>query len=141
MPVVCNVDNSWTKIGLALAVAPDELGISMRRGEVECIRLNKHVIKEVRKSEALAKRFRQESGDMYEFPFIIHHEGEVPYLNRAIWTGEGHERGELSLLHAARLPVMRLMMENPTPRDCHHITQDASTLIIFGREIRSEHTS
>ena len=45
--------------------------------------------------------------NLYEFPFVTHHEGEVPYLTRAIGVAK-HEKA--NCLHAAHY---RLMVKKP----------------------------
>ena len=109
MPVVCNTDDSWTKFGLAFGVPPEKVEDFYDKSEEECIRLNKYPVKEVKKSEAPCKEVIKigEAANLYEFPFITHHEGEVPYLTRAIGVAK-HE--EANCLHAAHY---RLMVKRP----------------------------
>ncbi len=109
MPVVCNTDNSLTKLGLALGVSPEMIEDFYDRCEQECIRFNKFPVKEIKKSDAPCKEVIKigNKANLYEFPFIIHHEGEVPYLTRAIGVVK-HE--EANSLHAAHY---RLMIKKP----------------------------
>ena len=109
MPVVCNTDDSWTKFGLALGVPPDKVEDFYNTCEEECIRLNRYPTKEVKKSEAPCKEVLKtgKSANLYEFPFVTHHEGEVPYLTRAIGVAN-HEKA--NCLHAAHY---RLMVKKP----------------------------
>jgi len=85
-PVVCNTDDSWTKFGLALGVPPEQVTDFYDKSELETVRLNKYPIKEVKKSEAPCKEVVKIGNEvnMNDFPFITHHEREVPYLTRAI---------------------------------------------------------
>jgi 2,5-furandicarboxylate decarboxylase 1 len=86
IPVVCNTDTSVTKFGLAFGVSPEKVQDFYEKSEQECIRFNKYPMKEVKKSEAPCKEVVKtgKAANMYEFPFITHHQGEVPYLTRAI---------------------------------------------------------
>ena len=85
-PVVCNTDDSWTKFGLALGVPPEQVTDFYDKSELETIGANKYPIKEVEKSAAPCKEVVKIGNEvnMNDFPFITHHEGEVPYLTRAI---------------------------------------------------------
>ena len=109
IPVVCNVDNTLTKLGLALGVAPERVEDFYEKSEEECIRLNQYPIKEVKKSEAPCKEVVKtgKMANLCEFPFVIHHEGEAPYLTRAIGVAK-HEKA--NCLHAAHY---RLMVKRP----------------------------
>jgi 2,5-furandicarboxylate decarboxylase 1 len=109
IPVVCNTDNTWAKYGLALGVAPEKVEDFYDKSEEECIRLNKYPVKEIKKSEAPCKEIVKtgKGVNMYEFPFVTHHEGEVPYLTRAIGV-VNHEKA--NCLHAAHY---RLMVKKP----------------------------
>jgi 2,5-furandicarboxylate decarboxylase 1 len=109
IPVVCNTDNTWAKYGLALGVAPEKVQDFYDKSEEECIRLNKYPIKEIKKSEAPCKEIvkKGKGVNLYEFPFVTHHEGEVPYLTRAIGVAN-HEKA--NCLHAAHY---RLMVKKP----------------------------
>jgi 2,5-furandicarboxylate decarboxylase 1 len=85
-PVVCNTDRTLTKYGLALGVSPEKVRDFYDKSEEECIRLNKYPTKEVGQSGAPCKEVIKigKAANLYEFPFITHHEGEVPYLTSAI---------------------------------------------------------
>ncbi len=109
IPVVCNTDNTLTKFGLALGVPPESVQDFYDKREEECIRLNKYPIKEVKKSEAPCKEVIKtgKATSLYEFPFVTHHQGEVPYLTRAIGV-VNHEKA--SCPHAAHY---RLMIKKP----------------------------
>jgi len=109
IPVVCNVDNTLTKLGLALGVPPERVEDFYEKSEEECIRLNRYPIKEVKKSEAPCKEVVKtgKTANLCEFPFVIHHEGEAPYLTRAIGVAK-HEKA--NCLHAAHY---RLMVKRP----------------------------
>jgi len=109
MPVVCNTDDSLTKLGLALCIPPQKVEEYYSKSEDECIRLNKYPIKEIEKSDAPCKEVIKKGRDvnLYEFPFITHHEGEVPYLTRAIGITYYEEA---NCLHAAHY---RLMIKKP----------------------------
>lgn len=108
-PVVCNTDDSWTKFGLALDVRPEEIQDFYDKSEEETVRSNKYPIKEVKKSEAPCKEIVKIGKDasMYDFPFLTHHENEVPYLTRAIGVST-YEEGNCP--HAAHY---RLMIKEP----------------------------
>jgi UbiD family decarboxylase len=86
IPVLCNTDTTWSKFGLALGCPPEKVEAFYSEREEECMRLNKYPIKEVKKSDAPVQEVIKTGKDanMHEFPFITHHEGEVPYLTRAI---------------------------------------------------------
>ena len=86
IPVVCNTDTTWSKFGLALGVPPGKVEDHYAEREEECLRHNKYPIKEVRKEEAPCKEVIKtgNAANMLEFPFVTHHEGEAPYLTRAI---------------------------------------------------------
>ncbi|MBP1732556.1 MAG: UbiD family decarboxylase [Deltaproteobacteria bacterium] len=85
-PVVCNTETSFTKFGLALGCAPDQVENYYIEKEEEAITQNRFPAKEVRKNEAPCKEviLTGKKADMTSLPFIIHHEGEAPYLTRAI---------------------------------------------------------
>ena len=101
MPVVCNTDDSWTKFGLALGVPPEKVRDVYDEREEECVRLNKYPIKEVKKSEAPCKEIIKTGteANLYEFPFLTHHEREVPYLTRAIGVATDARTNCLQVAH------------------------------------------
>jgi 2,5-furandicarboxylate decarboxylase 1 len=105
MPVVCNTDDSWTKFGLALGVSPDKVEDFYDKCEEECVHLNKYPVKEVKKSEAPCKEVVQigDAANLHDFPFLTHHEREVPYLTRAIGVAK-HEKA--NCLHTAHYRLM-----------------------------------
>ncbi len=109
MPVVCNTDDSWTKFSLALGVPPEKIEAFYDKSEDECIRLNPYPVKEIKKSEAPCKEVIKIGKDasLYDFPFLIHHEGEVPYLTRAMGVTK-HVKA--NCLHTAHY---RLMIKKP----------------------------
>jgi 2,5-furandicarboxylate decarboxylase 1 len=105
MPVVCNTDTTEGKYGLAFGVAPEKLQEFYDERELECIRRNPYPVKEVKKSSAPCKEVikKGRAVDMHQFPFLTHHEGEVPYLTRAI----GMVRDEKAkCLHTAHYRLM-----------------------------------
>ena len=105
IPVVCNTDDSLTKLGLALGIPPEKVEDFYDKSEEECVRLNKYPIKEIKKSEAPCKEVVKigKAANMFEFPFITHHEGEVPYLTRAIGVAT-HEKANCP--HTAHYRLM-----------------------------------
>jgi 2,5-furandicarboxylate decarboxylase 1 len=109
IPVVCNTDTTWTKLGLAFGVAPEQVQDFYDRSEDDTTRLNRYPTKEVEKSEAPCKEVIKTGKDvnMYEFPVITHHEGEVPYLTRAIGVVKDEKTGSLHTAH------YRLMVKKP----------------------------
>lgn len=109
MPVVCNTDRTLSKYGLALDVPPDEVQDFYDRSEGECVRLNRYPMREVRKSEAPCKEVIKsgKEANLYEFPFVTHHQGEVPYLTSAI----GVVNDERS--HGPHTAHYRLMIKKP----------------------------
>ena len=109
MPVVCNTDTTWGKFGLALGCPPDKVEEFYAEREEECLRGNKYPYKEIRKSEAPVKEVIKlgKEANMHEFPFITHHEGEFPYLTRAIGVTHDEKAG---CPHAAHY---RFMIKEP----------------------------
>jgi UbiD family decarboxylase len=101
IPVVCNTDDSWTKFGLALGVPPEKVRDFYDEREEECVRLNKYPVKEVKKSEAPCKEVIKigTAASLYEFPFLTHHEREVPYLTRAIGVANDERANCLQVAH------------------------------------------
>ena len=95
IPVVCNTDTTWSKFGLALGVPPGKVEETYAEREEECIRLNKYPIKEVKKNEAPCKEVIKigSAANMNDFPFITHHQGEAPYLTRAIGVVQNRRAG------------------------------------------------
>lgn len=86
MSVVCNTETTATKFGLALGCAPEKLENFYAEKEEEAIRLNKYPAKEIDKKNAPCKEVIRtgKKANMFDFPFLIHHTGEAPYLTRAI---------------------------------------------------------
>ncbi len=86
MPVVCNTDRTLSKYGLAFGVPPEKVWDFYDKSEEECLRSNKYPIREVKASEAPCREIVKtgKAVNMYEFPFLTHFEGEVPYLTLAI---------------------------------------------------------
>lgn len=109
IPVVCNTDTTWSKFGLALGAPPQKVEEYYAEREEECLRLNKYPPKEIAKHEAPCKEVIKvgKEANMAAFPFITHHEGEVPYLTRAI--GVCHNR-KAGCPHAAHY---RFMIKRP----------------------------
>ena len=109
IPVVCNTDTTWGKFGLALGCPPERVEECYSEREEECLRLNKYPYKEIDKSEAPVKEVIKlgKEADMHEFPFITHHQGEVPYLTRAIGVTNNEKAG---CPHAAHY---RFMIKGP----------------------------
>ncbi len=85
-PVVCNTDATAAKFGLAFNVDPKKLEEFYTEREEACIRRNPYPAKEVAKKDAPCKEVVRtgKKVNMGEFPFVIHHEGEVPYLTKAL---------------------------------------------------------
>ncbi len=85
-PVVCNTDTSATKFGLALGCPPEKVEDFYAEREEEAITLNRYPEKEIDKRNAPCKEVIKvgKKANMLDFPFIIHHAGEAPYLTRAI---------------------------------------------------------
>ncbi len=108
-PVVCNTDNSFAKIGLALGVAPEKVEDFYSEREEMCMRLNKYPIKEIEKSGAPCKEVIKTGKvvNLKDFPFLTHHEGEVPYLTSALGVVNDEQKG---VPHAAHY---RLMVKKP----------------------------
>lgn len=108
-PVVCNTDTTWTKLGLAFGVAPERVQDFYDKTEEEATCLNKYPAKEKKKSDAPCKEVIKTGTEvnMNGFPVITHHEGEVPYLTRAIGVVKD-ERTDC--LHTAHY---RLMVKEP----------------------------
>ncbi|MCJ7596546.1 MAG: UbiD family decarboxylase [Desulfobacterales bacterium] len=118
-PVVCNTDDSWAKFGLALGIPPEPKGVQdyYDQCEEETIRQNKYPIKEVKKSDAPCKEVIKvgKEASLYDFPFLTHHENEVPYLTRAIGVAS---YGKITCPHSAHY---RLMIKKPD-RGVTHLT-------------------
>lgn len=109
IPVVCNTDTTWSKFGLALGVLPERVEDFYAEREEECIRFNPYPHKEVKRSEAPCKEVIKtgKAANLHDFPFLVHHEGEAPYLTRAI--GVVHNR-KANCPHAAHY---RFMIKKP----------------------------
>ena len=118
-PVVCNTDDSLGKFGLALGVPPQPQAVLdfYDRCEVETVRQNRYPIKEVKRSEAPCKEVVKigKEASLYDFPFLTHHENEVPYLTRAIGIAS---YGTAECPHAAHY---RLMIKK-SDRGMTHLT-------------------
>lgn len=109
IPVVCNTDTTWSKFGLALGVEPQKVEEYYAEKEEECLRHNKYPPKEIPRQEAPCKEVIKvgKAASLHEFPFLTHHEGETPYLTRAI--GVCHNR-KAGCPHAAHY---RFMIKRP----------------------------
>jgi 2,5-furandicarboxylate decarboxylase 1 len=109
IPVVCGTDTTWSKFGLVLGCPPEKVEAFYSEREEECMRLNNYPIKEVKKSDAPVQEVIKigKDANMHDFPFITHHEGEVPYLTRAIGVVQD-ERADIP--HAAHY---RFMIKKP----------------------------
>jgi 2,5-furandicarboxylate decarboxylase 1 len=107
--VVCNTDTTWSKFGLALGVPPEKVQDFYSEREEACLRRNSHPFKAVRKEDAPCKEVIKigKDANMHDFPFIIHHENEVPYLTRAIGVTNNRKAG---CPHAAHY---RFMVKKP----------------------------
>jgi 2,5-furandicarboxylate decarboxylase 1 len=105
IPVVCNTDTTWSKFGLALGVPPEKVEEWYAEREEACLRLNPYPAKEIPKEDAPCKEVIRtgKAASMHAFPFITHHEGETPYLTRAI--GVVHNR-KAGCPHAAHYRFM-----------------------------------
>jgi len=108
MPVVCNTDTTVGKFGLAFGVPPENIREFYDSREVECIKKNPYPIREVKRKDAPCQEVIKKvpSVNLYEFPFVTHHEGEVPYLTRAIGITKDEKAGCLHTAHY-RLMVKR----------------------------------
>ncbi len=108
-PVVCNTDKTLTKFALALNIPIGEVFDSYARSEEECLRSNKYPMKEISRADAPCKEVIKtgKAANMHDFPFLTHHEGEVPYLTLAIGV-VNHEKAKCP--HAAHY---RLMVKKP----------------------------
>ena len=86
IPVVCNTDTTWGKFGLALGCPPEKVEEFYSEREEACMRQNKYPMKEVKKEDAPVQEVIKtgKEANMHDFPFLTHHEGETPYLTRAI---------------------------------------------------------
>jgi 2,5-furandicarboxylate decarboxylase 1 len=86
IPVVCNTDTTWSKFGLALGVSPDRVEEFYAEREDEAIRLNRYPARILERKDGPCKDVIKtgKKASMADFPFLIHHEGEAPYLTRAI---------------------------------------------------------
>lgn len=109
IPVVCNTDSTWEKFGFALGCPPESVEEFYAEREEECLRTNPYPYKEIRKSEAPVKEVIKlgKDANMHDFPFLCHHEGEVPYLTRAIGVTNNEKAG---CPHAAHY---RFMVKEP----------------------------
>ena len=109
MSVVCNTDATRSKFSIALGVAPDKLDDFYAEREEECVLLDKYPTKEIDKSEAPCKEVIKigKDANLFDFPFLNHHEGEAPYLTRAIGIAKDEEAGCPHTAH------YRLMIKKP----------------------------
>jgi UbiD family decarboxylase len=105
--VVCNTDDSWGKFGLALGIPPKPVEVQeyYDRCEEETLRRNPYSMKEVDKAHAPCKDVIKigKEASLYDFPFLTHHENEVPYLTRAIGVASF---GAAECPHAAHYRLM-----------------------------------
>lgn len=101
MPVVCNTDTTEAKYGLAFGVSPDKIQEYYDSKEMECLKGNPYPVKEVKKKDAPVKEVikKGRTVNLYKFPFLTHHEGEVPYLTRAIGVVRDEKAGCLHTAH------------------------------------------
>ena len=130
IPVVCNTDTTWSKFSLALGVPPGRVEDFYSEREEECIRKNPYPTKEVKNSEAPCKEVIRlgKEANMHDFPFLTHHEGEVPYLTRAIGVVH-HTRANCPHTAHYRFMVKRgdLGVTHVTPgRHIYNIWRDRS---------------
>jgi 2,5-furandicarboxylate decarboxylase 1 len=109
IPVVCNTDTTWAKFGLALGCPPEEVEAFYSDREEECLRRNPYPHKEIGRSEAPVKEVVRtgKEASLHAFPFVTHHEGEVPYLTRAVGVTHNEQAG---CPHAAHY---RFMIKRP----------------------------
>lgn len=109
IPVVCNTDTTWAKFGLALGCPPEKVEEFYSEREEECLRRNPYPYKEINRSEAPVKEVVRIGKDarLDAFPFVTHHEGEAPYLTRAIGVTHNEKAG---CPHAAHY---RFMIKKP----------------------------
>lgn len=105
-PVVINTDSSRTKLGLALRVAPAELEEFYNGCEEEAMHRTAPPVKVVNASEAPCKEVVKTGKDinLFDFPFLTHHEDEVPYLTKALGIVM-HEKAKCPHLGCYRLMV------------------------------------
>ena len=109
MPVVCNTDRTLSKYGLAFGVPPERVWDFYDKSEEDCLRSNKYPIKEIKASEAPCREIVKtgKAVNMYEFPFLTHFEGEVPYLTLAIGVVKDEKANCPHVAH------YRLMVKKP----------------------------
>jgi 2,5-furandicarboxylate decarboxylase 1 len=105
MPVVCNTETSLAKFALAFGVSPDRVEDFYIEKEEDALRVNRFPPKEVSRKDATCKEVIRtgKEANMHDFPFITHHENEVPYLTRAVGVVTD-ERNAIS--HAAHYRFM-----------------------------------
>ena len=129
MAVVCNTDTTEGKFGLAFGVPPEKIQEFYQSREIECLRKNPYPVKEIKKKDAPCKEVIKKGKDvnLYDFPFVTHHEGEVPYLTRAIGVVMHESTGGL---HAAHY---RLMVKDRT-LGVTHITPGRHLWDIYNRQ-------
>jgi 2,5-furandicarboxylate decarboxylase 1 len=110
IPVVCNTDTTEGKYALAFGVPPEKIQEFYDAKEIECIKRNPYPVKEVEKSVSPVKEVIKKGSEvnLYDFPFPVHHEGEVPYLTRAIGIATDESAGCLHTAH------YRLMVKDRT---------------------------
>ena len=130
MPIVCNTDRTLSKYGLAFGVPPEKVWDFYDKSEEECLRSNKYPIKEVKASEAPCKEIVKtgKAVNMYEFPFLTHFEGEVPYLTLAIGVVKDEKA---NCPHVAHYRLM--VKKSGLGRDTYH--PRAASLGYLEREI------
>lgn len=133
IPVVCNVEATDKQLAFALGVEPDRLDAWYNEREEELLAGKvKFPPVEVPPSAAPVKEvvIPADRVDLYAYPFLIHHLGEVPYLTRGIGITRDPVNG---LLHAAYYRLMvkgkNLMVTHITPgRHLWHIYKKAERM-------------
>jgi len=108
-PVVCNLEAGISRLALAMKVPPDQAYEKYRQIEDGVLsgKLS-YPPREVKPEDSPVKEVvipRQEV-DLYKFPVVTHHEGEVPYITRGIGVVRDPEEG---YLHAG---CYRLMVKS-----------------------------
>ena len=109
MSVVCNTDAARSQFSIALGASPEMLDDFYAEREEECILFNKYPIKEIDQSQAFCKEMVKigKDANLYDFPFLNHHEEEAPYLTRAIGIVNDERAGCPHTAH------YRLMIKKP----------------------------
>ncbi|MGB9860520.1 MAG: UbiD family decarboxylase domain-containing protein, partial [Moorellaceae bacterium] len=119
IPVVCNVEATVEQLAFALGVQANELSTWYNAIEEQVLSGALRIPPvEIPASSAPVKEtiLRADQVDLYSFPFLTHHVGEVPYITRGIGITRDPESG---LLHAAHYRLMvkskNLMVTHITP--------------------------